>query len=806
MANRQMPRLIAAADSRKSRPGAELGRVCVGSAIYSGLKLFLQARSMLAKCNADLRSLLALGAIVLTSGIALATAAATAGRVEWRFHAWNPKSAAKIDLPNSTAVLPDSEELALAEICRAVSSLPPDAHLLAVSGSGFHPALNSFCLAFNVTCIFLDALEGERVPDDWLHNAIASSRRQSCAADRFLITSFGRYAAQLPLGPVLFRPLDMSRPSKALYQLHRLKRSTLHRFVVDMPIRSLPNFFKLLSEAFFGRHVAPRLNNGVNFTTHQLGGVRSSARASIAFGAVAQRSSAGSGVPATQARFQSKIRNRLGVVLLDGAKYYNFSFVVRHMSRHEFAEWNLDRGYRVTRVGSNMEEQHYKRSMSGLNLTVATVIDPPFSLERDFDAGGNRLIGNQRWTGMAIEFYTIQVSSDGQFGSPKLNEAGEQVVDFTTPFMGLGLSVIMKKPEQQTDPLQFMLPFSGRVWTCMLLAWLLTSLLMLVCARLSPYEWYSHNDCVPVVENQFGALNSMWFTIGSLMQQDRAAQCSDLMHNRIGPHQFFLLSKLQDRAGAQGLLDEDGCDNLLLTRPTWPLFSPPSRLGTIDSVEALASQSKVKFGCPIGGAMYKLLQDCVSQGGAAVRSFFSCHKEQFIEDIVECLDQACGFQPDRATVCSEARGRCISDRHHGSGGPSGGVLSSPPDDRTWRVAVLLCFVRTAMALSRTLGPENPGVLALWWLPPIPPTAGRPRSHGRAAAPAVSCLEQAACGFLFDVAAASIFSGLSAGASSTGRPTGVARGAGRNENRQVNGARTRSLDARLSTSLRRVGFL
>uniref|UniRef100_A0A1I8FQ62 PBPe domain-containing protein n=1 Tax=Macrostomum lignano TaxID=282301 RepID=A0A1I8FQ62_9PLAT len=142
----------------------------------------------------------------------------------------------------------------------------------------------------------------------------------------------------------------------------------------------------------------------------------------------------------------------------------------------------------------------------------------------------------------------------------------------------------MKKPEQQTDPLQFMLPFSGRVWTCMLLAWLLTSLLMLVCARLSPYEWYSHNDCVPVVENQFGALNSMWFTIGSLMQQ----------------------------AGAQGLLDEDGCDNLVVLHPAAHqlLHGQPGRFSHhqparhIDSVEALASQSKVKFGCPIGGAMY----------------------------------------------------------------------------------------------------------------------------------------------------------------------------------------------------------
>uniref|UniRef100_A0A1I8FBV1 PBPe domain-containing protein n=1 Tax=Macrostomum lignano TaxID=282301 RepID=A0A1I8FBV1_9PLAT len=216
--------------------------------------------------------------------------------------------------------------------------------------------------------------------------------------------------------------------------------------------------------------------------------------------------------------------------------------------------------------------------------------------------------------------YTIQVSSDGQFGSPKLNEAGEQVwsgaigdlISGTADvavgtlvitydregrglhdtFHGLGLSVIMKKPEQQTDPLQFMLPFSGRVWTCMLLAWLLTSLLMLVCARLSPYEWYSHNDCVPVVENQFGALNSMWFTIGSLMQQG---------------------SELAPRASSTRMVATTWWFFTLLLISSYTanlaLFSPPAGLGTIDSVEALASQSKVKFGCPIGGAMYNFFKD-----------------------------------------------------------------------------------------------------------------------------------------------------------------------------------------------------
>ena len=40
--------------------------------------------------------------------------------------------------------------------------------------------------------------------------------------------------------------------------------------------------------------------------------------------------------------------------------------------------------------------------------------------------------------------------------------------------------------------------------------------------RFTPYEWYNPNPCNPdsdVVENQFSLLNSLWFNIGSLMQQ-----------------------------------------------------------------------------------------------------------------------------------------------------------------------------------------------------------------------------------------------------------------------------------------------
>lgn len=43
-----------------------------------------------------------------------------------------------------------------------------------------------------------------------------------------------------------------------------------------------------------------------------------------------------------------------------------------------------------------------------------------------------------------------------------------------------------------------------------------------VLARFSPYEWFNPHPCNPysdVMENQFSLLNSLWFTVGSLMQQ-----------------------------------------------------------------------------------------------------------------------------------------------------------------------------------------------------------------------------------------------------------------------------------------------
>lgn len=57
-------------------------------------------------------------------------------------------------------------------------------------------------------------------------------------------------------------------------------------------------------------------------------------------------------------------------------------------------------------------------------------------------------------------------------------------VDFTTPFMTLGISILYSKPEEQELALfSFMSPFAVDVWIYMAAAFLMVSLLLHILAR-----------------------------------------------------------------------------------------------------------------------------------------------------------------------------------------------------------------------------------------------------------------------------------------------------------------------------------
>ena len=109
----------------------------------------------------------------------------------------------------------------------------------------------------------------------------------------------------------------------------------------------------------------------------------------------------------------------------------------------------------------------------------------------------------------------------------------EQAVDFSMPFMNLGISILYKKPQKKPpDLFSFLSPLSLDVWIYTATAYLGVSILLFILARLtlrlivakdlivplfrfSPYEWDNPHLCTEEAEvlvNEFSLCNSMWFT------------------------------------------------------------------------------------------------------------------------------------------------------------------------------------------------------------------------------------------------------------------------------------------------------
>merc|ERR1711881_324994 len=126
-------------------------------------------------------------------------------------------------------------------------------------------------------------------------------------------------------------------------------------------------------------------------------------------------------------------------------------------------------------------------------------------------------------------------------------------------------------------------------------AYLGVSVLLFILARFSPYEWDNPHPCrtdQDILVNDFSLVNSMWFTIGSLMQQG-----SDLSPKAIstrmvaGMWWFFTLIMISSYTA-----------NLAAFLTAAKMDTP------INSADDLAKQTKIKYGtycCGSTNAFFK---------------------------------------------------------------------------------------------------------------------------------------------------------------------------------------------------------
>jgi hypothetical protein len=126
--------------------------------------------------------------------------------------------------------------------------------------------------------------------------------------------------------------------------------------------------------------------------------------------------------------------------------------------------------------------------------------------------------------------------ADIAIASMTITSERERVIDFSKPFMSLGISIMIKKPvKQKPGVFSFLNPLSKEIWVCVIFSYVGVSIVLFIVSRFSPYEWrllhygdepgHQHpgvgaSPSAPsTVANDFSILNSLWFALGAFMQQ-----------------------------------------------------------------------------------------------------------------------------------------------------------------------------------------------------------------------------------------------------------------------------------------------
>ncbi|XP_022827825.1 glutamate receptor ionotropic, kainate 2 isoform X1 [Spodoptera litura] len=336
--------------------------------------------------------------------------------------------------------------------------------------------------------------------------------------------------------------------------------------------------------------------------------------------------------------------------------------------------WNSSEGVNYTRSYGENQKQIVE-ILQNKTLIVTTILSSPYCMRRE---ASEKLTGNAQFEGYAIDLiheiskilgfnYTFKLAPDGRYGSYNretkewdgmirelleqradlaiadltITYDREQVVDFTMPFMNLGISVLYRKPIKQPPNLfSFLSPLSLDVWIYMATAYLGVSVLLFILARFTPYEWHpTHTPDGEKMENIFSLANCLWFAIGSLMQQscdflpkfspyewDSPRNCLD--EPPVLENQFTLLNSLWFTIGSLMQQGSDIAPKAVSTRMVagmWWFFTlimissytanlaaflTVERMDSpIESAEDLAKQTKIKYGALKGGSTAAFFRD-----------------------------------------------------------------------------------------------------------------------------------------------------------------------------------------------------
>uniref|UniRef100_A0A3B1IGE0 Glutamate receptor, ionotropic, AMPA 1b n=1 Tax=Astyanax mexicanus TaxID=7994 RepID=A0A3B1IGE0_ASTMX len=233
---------------------------------------------------------------------------------------------------------------------------------------------------------------------------------------------------------------------------------------------------------------------------------------------------------------------------------------------------------------------------------------------------GARDAETKMWNGMVGEL--VYGKADVAVAPLTITLVREEVIDFSKPFMSLGISIMIKKPtKSKPGVFSFLDPLAYEIWMCIVFAYIGVSVVLFLVSRFSPYEWHSEDseegaeqqsqnrtpspeasqsqsqgqpgqnqqekqEKQPEHTNEFGIFNSLWFSLGAFMQQGCDISPRSLSGRIVGGVWWFFTLIIISSYTA----------NLAAFLTVERMVSP------IESAEDLAKQTEIAYGTLDGGS------------------------------------------------------------------------------------------------------------------------------------------------------------------------------------------------------------
>uniref|UniRef100_A0A8R1HVC7 Uncharacterized protein n=1 Tax=Caenorhabditis japonica TaxID=281687 RepID=A0A8R1HVC7_CAEJA len=213
---------------------------------------------------------------------------------------------------------------------------------------------------------------------------------------------------------------------------------------------------------------------------------------------------------------------------------------------------------------------------------IANILKFSYTIQKVRDNAYGSKESNGKWSGMVGELQ--RGDADLAVASLTISYGRSEVIDFTVPYMHLGISILFKKPRiTDSDWFKFMDPLSTQVWIMTFASYFVVSIAIWIIAKISPYEQFERdedNGQYKPVNNQFSIRNAFWFTVCSLMQQG-SELCPRAASTRLitAIWWFFAL-----------ILISSYTANLAAVLTTRRMETP------IENADDLAAQTKIKYG------------------------------------------------------------------------------------------------------------------------------------------------------------------------------------------------------------------